>query len=161
MTGASVLICLVVAAMGLIIALGGKGSVLAGWGLAAVPRWAGVLMVAIPSLTILLSALFMVRNYVLEESFLIITRLGWVTRLDMTQFREAAIDPNALQSSIRLCGNGGLFAFVGLFRNSKLGNYRAYVTDAKNAVVLKFFERTVVISPGNPQKFVAEIKTLV
>jgi hypothetical protein len=61
---------------------------------------------------------------------------------------------------MRLFGNGGFFCFAGWFRNSKLGVYRLFGTDAKLAVVLRFSDKTVVITPDDPQKFVTDINTL-
>ena len=73
---------------------------------------------------------------------------------------SAEADPVALKGSIRLAGNGGLFAFCGWFRNSKLGVYRAFCTDLAHAVVLRFPDRTVVVTPDQPDKFVAAIREL-
>ena len=56
--------------------------------------------------------------------------------------------------SLRIFGNGGLFSVCGRFRNRELGHYRAFVTDPKNAVVLRFGEQTIVISPEGPKEFV-------
>jgi hypothetical protein len=72
---------------------------------------------------------------------------------------SADVDPDALQGSLRLFGNGGFFSFTGWFRNKKLGVYRAYATDTKRVVVLRFSGKTVVITPHDPQRFVAEINS--
>jgi hypothetical protein len=157
MTAAYAVICLLVPLPGVMIGLGGN-STLRAWGLSMVPTWAGWLLVAVPLLTLALSAAFMVRGYVLTDGLLCIKRLGWVSRLDLSRLTSATVDPDALERSLRLFGNGGFFSFTGWFRNKKLGVYRAYATDTKKAVVLRFSDRTVVITPDDPQKFVAEIK---
>ena len=46
---------------------------------------------------------------------------------------------------------------TGCFWNRKLGRYRAYVTDPKRAVVLRFDDRVVVVSPDCPAEFVAAV----
>jgi hypothetical protein len=74
---------------------------------------------------------------------------------------SAEIDPVAVEGSMRIFGNGGFFAFTGLFRNRKLGSYRAYATDSKKAVVLRWPGRTVVVTPDDPQKFVAAINSMI
>ena len=129
-------------------------------GMYAAPPWVGWILFAVPVLTMVLSAAFMVRGYVLTDVSLIIIRLGWKTRLDLSGLTSAAVDPNAVEGSLRIFGNGGFFAFTGLFRNKKLGFYRAYATDTKRAVVLRFYGKTVVITPDDPQKFVAEINSI-
>ncbi|VGO17923.1 hypothetical protein PDESU_06525 [Pontiella desulfatans] len=63
-----------------------------------------------------------------------------------------------MKGSIRLCGNGGLFSFTGLYRNKKLGNYRVFVNDLNRAVVLRFSKRTTVVTPDDPAAFVERVK---
>ena len=103
------------------------------------------------------AALFIVRSYAIEPNVLAIRRLLWTTRLPLTGLQSAEVSPNVMRGSLRLFGNGGMFSITGLFRNRALGNYRAFVTDLKRTVVLRFPKRTVVVSPENPEQFVAEI----
>lgn len=110
----------------------------------------------LPALLIV-TALFVIRGYTIEPTELLIRRLLWHTRLPLAGLQSAAFQPKAMQGSLRLFGNGGMFAFTGWYRNRALGTYRAFVTDLNNTVVLKFEKRTIVISPENPEKFVAEI----
>jgi hypothetical protein len=156
MTAVCAVICLCLPVAGLMIAIGG-GAALHAKGMSQVPAWAGWLLVAIPLLTFAFSAAFMVRGYVLTDTSLVIKRLGWENRLDLSRLISAAVDPDALRRSLRLFGNAGFFSFTGWFRNSQLGVYRAYATDTRRAVVLRFSDKTVVITPDDPQKFVAEI----
>ncbi|MDB6124627.1 MAG: hypothetical protein JWQ71_3620 [Pedosphaera sp.] len=122
-----------------------------------IARWN---MVAIPLLILLGGACFMVRGYSLGDGQLIIHRLGWTCRLDLASLKSAAYDPSAMEKSIRIAGNGGLFAFCGQFRNQKLGNYRVFGTDVRRSVVLRFLDRVVVVTPDAPERFVAEITKL-
>lgn len=101
--------------------------------------------------------LFMVRGYSLASHTLIVHRAGWATRLDLTSLISATPDSSAIDGSIRIFGNGGLFAFSGWFRNKRLGKYRAFGTDPRRCVVLRFPNRTVVVTPENPQQFADEI----
>ncbi len=156
MTAAFTVICLLVPLPGVMIGLGSSAALRAP-GMSMIPPWAGWLLVAVPLLTLVVSAAFMVRGYILTDSRLSIVRLGWESRLDLSRLNSATVDPDALRGSLRLFGNGGFFSFTGWFRNKKLGIYRAYVTDTKRAVVLRFADKTVVITPDDPQKFVAEI----
>ena len=103
------------------------------------------------------AALFIVRSYAIEPNVLAIRRLLWTTRLPLSGLQSAEAVPNVMRGSLRLFGNGGMFSITGLYRNRALGNYRAFVTDLKKTVVLRFPKRIVVISPENPEQFVAEI----
>ena len=61
--------------------------------------------------------------------------------------------------SIRVFGNGGLFAVTGIYRNRKLGTYRAYVTDRKLSVVLRTRAgKSIVVSPERPEAFLATLR---
>jgi hypothetical protein len=51
-----------------------------------------------------------------------------------------------------------MFCFAGAFHNKKLGSYRAFATDNNRTVILKFSNRTVVVTPDNPEEFVKRIK---
>lgn len=109
----------------------------------------------LPVAILVLSALFAIRGFVVEGNRLLVLRPLWKTRLSLQGLQRAEADPEAMQGSIRTFGNGGLFGFIGLFRNKKLGRYRAFATDEKNAVVLRFATHTLVITPEQPQRAVA------
>jgi hypothetical protein len=118
---------------------------------------ARVMMLVMP-LAIVAGALpFIVRGYVLRDGELLIERLGWRNRVPLNTVVSATADPDAILGSIRLCGSGGLFGFFGWFRNRKLGVYRAYGTDPKLSVVVKLTNRTIVVTPHDPHRFVAEM----
>ena len=114
-------------------------------------------LAAVPLLILFGAAPFIVRGYTIEPCGLLIRRLLWTTRVPLSDLQSAEFQPNAMRGSLRLCGNGGLFSITGWYRNCALGIYRAYVTELKNTVVLRFSKRTLVVSPENPERFVAEI----
>ncbi len=60
--------------------------------------------------------------------------------------------------SIRLWGNGGLFAGTGLFWNSKWGRYRAYITSTNRIyyLMVETPDRKVLISPENPARVLGD-----
>jgi hypothetical protein len=110
-----------------------------------------------PLLVVIGGASFMVRGYSISDRTLVIHRLGWTTRFDLSSFTSATVDPEALKNSIRLFGNGGLFVFAGWFTSQRLGRYRLFGTDPRRAVVLKFLDRVIVVTPDDPARFVQEI----
>ena len=115
------------------------------------------LAILLPIIVVAISALFMVRGYAVTADEILVRRPLWSTRFERARLQSAAIDPEALRGSIRLFGNGGLFSFTGVFRSPKLGRYRAYVTDPRRSVILRFADRVVVISPADPQAFVRDV----
>jgi hypothetical protein len=113
-----------------------------------------VIVLFIPILAALGSMFFAIRGYVITDSQIIINHIGWKRTFEIAKLTQATFEPQVTAGSIRVWGNGGLFSFSGYFRNSVLGSYRAYMTNAADAVVLRFGEDTVVISPADPVGFV-------
>jgi hypothetical protein len=115
--------------------------------------------ILIGELALLLGGIaFTTSGYSLDGSTLKIRRLFWSTKVDLTDLQSAEHNPAALKGSLRLFGNGGFFGVSGLFRNKALGRYRAWITDPSRAVVLRFADRVVVVSPEPPQEFVRAIE---
>jgi hypothetical protein len=117
-------------------------------------------MVVLPVAMLSVSSLFAIRGYALTAQALIVARPGWSSKIDLCGLVSAEADPGAMDASIRTFGNGGMFCIAGAFHNKKLGSYRAFATDPKRAVVLRFPERTVVVTPDNPEAFVVQVKEL-
>ena len=117
-------------------------------------HWGIILM---PVIVLLACACFTVRGYALGTDAILVQRLFWATRLPRAGLQAARFEPDAMRSSIRTCGNGGLFSFSGFYRNQHLGPYRALVTDRSRTVVLQYADRTVVVSPESPEDFVREL----
>jgi PH (Pleckstrin Homology) domain-containing protein len=124
------------------------------------PLLAAVLLIALPLIIVASTVAGRVRGYTLTEDAITVHRGLWDTRLPLTGLRSVTGDVDAMRGSIRMLGNGGVFAFTGRFWNSKLGWYRAYATDPGRAVVLRYANRTIVISPHDPQHFIMRARTL-
>lgn len=112
--------------------------------------WVSLLILAI----FLVTATFAIRGYSVRQGKLLIHRLGWATTYDLASLVSAEVSPGATIGSIRAMGIGGLFGFVGHFRNAVLGSYKAYATNEHNTVVLAFEDETIVVTPDDPHEFV-------
>jgi len=117
-----------------------------------------VMMVILPLAILISAAFFTVRGYAITNNTLFVQRLVWKTEFNLNDLQTVEIDPNAMKRSIRTLGNGGLFCFAGHFRNKRLGVYRALATDPKLAVILRFRDKVVVVTPDHPTKFATQIK---
>jgi hypothetical protein len=113
----------------------------------------------VPVVAYLGAIMFMIRGYTILPDAILVRRLLWATRLSRTDLESATHDPQAMRGSVRTFGNGGLFGATGWFWNRKLRTYRAFVTDPGRAVVLRYPTRRIVISPSDPERFVAELQT--
>ncbi len=117
------------------------------------PVWV-VSMVVLPLAILVGTAVFGVWGYRVQGQTLYVQRLGWQTAIALDELQSAEPLPAAMKGSIRTFGNGGLFGFVGRFRNATLGPYSAYATDLNRTVVLTFPNRKIVLSPEEPERFV-------
>ncbi len=120
----------------------------------------GTMLLAVPAAILLGALLFVVRGYEVDGADLAVDRLLWRTRVPLAGLARAWHDPSAMRRSLRVFGNGGLFAIAGVFQNRELGRYRAFVTDPKRAVVLRLASRTVVVSPADPPALLAQLATV-
>jgi len=62
--------------------------------------------------------------------------------------------------TIRLWGNGGVFAGTGIFWNKRYGVFRMYITHSKQSefVVVETDRQIIIISPENPKIFIESWK---
>jgi Bacterial PH domain len=114
----------------------------------------------VPFVLLIVALLFIVSGYEVDRTELRIRRLLWSTVIPLQGLTRVWYDPEAMRKSLRVVGNGGLFSFSGIYQSKTLGRYRAFVTDPRSAVVLVLLNRTVVITPGNPDSFVAYVRNL-
>jgi hypothetical protein len=104
------------------------------------------------------SVLLKIRGYELTPSYLVI-KYGFSGRkIPLADIREVSVQPNALGGSRREAANGGLWSFLGSFYSPRLGQFRGYVSDPRNTVVITLPEQTIVISPDDPNRFMQAVK---
>lgn len=125
------------------------------------PLLAVVVLVAVPPLIVAQTFAARVRGYTLTEEAIIVRRGLWDMRLPLAGLRSVTGDVDAMSGSVRVFGNGGLFSITGRFWNRKLGWYRAFATDQSRAVVLRYPDRTIVITPHDPQHFIMRAGTFI
>lgn len=108
----------------------------------------------LPPVLLWVALLFVVRGYDVDARGLHVRRLLWSTRVPLKGLIRVWHDPTAVKGSTRVFGNGGMFAFTGVYGSDQLGRYRAFGTDLSRAVVLQLRGRTVIVTPAAPQDFV-------
>ncbi len=112
-----------------------------------------------PLFVLVAGAFSVIRGYKLAGDVLLVERLGWHSKVRLQGLRSVIIDPALLRLSLRV-GNGGFFCFSGWFWNRKLGWYRLFATDPRRAVLLRFADRKVVVTPDDPELFARHLKQL-
>lgn len=64
------------------------------------------------------------------------------------------INKNAISGSIRTFGSGGVFGYLGRFKNRNLGKYSMYITERKNLILIKTENRQYVFNCSEPDAFI-------
>ena len=104
---------------------------------------------------ILSCAAFGVYGYSIQNGKLRILRLGWSKDIPLSEIKSVEFKPNALMGSLRIAGIGGVFGYIGHFKNRILGNYKAYATHRRKTVVIHTSRNEqIVITPDDPEQFV-------
>jgi hypothetical protein len=123
------------------------------------PPWPVYLAVGIaPAVLAVIWFAGRVRRYRLVGTELRI-ELGWRTvRFSLEGLQSATPDREALRWALKIQGNSGLGVIAGRFRSRRLGAFRAYLTDPEHAVVLRWPDRCVVISPDQYSWFIETVR---
>jgi len=132
-----------------------------GWlGVEDLPTWArgiGGICVLIWAVC----ALFMVRGYRLEGSTLFIKRLYWETEVSLEGLVSVRHDNKLMKGALRV-GNGGLFVFAGWYWSKQHGWFHLAGNDILGrAVLLETPRAKWMITPGDPQRFLAVAEGLI
>ncbi len=119
----------------------------------------GIISVIIAIVIITLGAFFGVYGYSLQPKELRIIRLGWSKDILYNDIVDIEYRPDAMMGSLRKFGIGGFFSYYGLFKNRVIGDYKAYATHRKNAVVITTKTgKKIVVTPSDPEYFVEKLK---
>jgi hypothetical protein len=120
------------------------------------PVWAGM-----PFLPFLIAAIWhfsRVRGYRLVGNELRVERAWRTLRFPLDHLTEVTPDRAAMRWALKLHGNSGLGVIAGRYRSKRLGSFRAYLTDPEHAVVLRWPDRCLVISPSQPTWFIEAVR---
>jgi|HubBroStandDraft_1064217.scaffolds.fasta_scaffold398979_1 PH (Pleckstrin Homology) domain-containing protein len=67
---------------------------------------------------------------------------------------DVSRDPEVLRRAMRRFDGGRLGSIRGQFWSKRLGNFEAFLTDTENAVVLRWPDKVVAVSPADPEFFI-------
>lgn len=123
--------------------------------------YSGPVFGLIPVAILILCLAFSVRGYSVVDGNVLVHRPGWSNTFEGAKIGTVTFDPGVMSGSIRTFGIGGLFGYIGHFRNTILGAYRAYATDPMNSVVIKYGDKNIVVTPDRPTEFVATVRAAV
>ena len=121
--------------------------------LAAVP----LLFLVVPGLLLYAASLGAPRGYVVDDRAVRIERRAGPVTIPLADVADARrIEPPARFA--RIGGSGGFLGYFGEFRNPNLGPVRMYASRGDGQVLLVTGGGRVVVTPADPDAFVAEVR---
>ena len=91
-----------------------------------------------------------VARFRIEENCLVLGK----KRFPLEGLTGIVRDPEILRWAFRVRGNGGLGAIQGRYWSRRVGKFDAFMTGTENAVVLRWPDRVVAVSPSDPEFFI-------
>ncbi len=110
---------------------------------------------------VVLGALFLkdypkVQRFRIEENILVLDS----KRFPLQGVTEVGRDPNVMKWAIKTgLANAGIGAIRGTFRSRRLGKFYAFMTGTEKAVVLRWADRVVAVSPDDPEFFILSVRS--
>ena len=102
---------------------------------------------------LLASLLLMINGYSIEQGKVVVHGLLWRRIFDLCELVDITVEPGITSGSKVNLGFSGVFSALGNFTNPVLGDYQCFSTDSKNAVVIDFVNKRIVVSPADPEAF--------
>ena len=120
------------------------------------PLMAKVFVSLAPIVTLLLLVpIFLVErsrtsHFRIENDWLVLAR----KRYPLAGLVAIDRDREVMRWAVRLWGNGGLGSIRGRFWSKRNGKFDAFLTDTDHAVVLRWPDKVVAVSPADPEFFI-------
>lgn len=116
------------------------------------PSYIPKLITALCLGTWFLCILSIVKGFDIENGEVVVHRPLWKNRIPFSSGAKAF--PKKMPGAIRLLGNGGLFSGSGWFWNKEIGVFHVFITDPNKCVWVQTPQKTIIISPEDPEGFV-------
>jgi hypothetical protein len=89
-------------------------------------------------------------RFKIEDSVLVIGK----KRYPLAGAVDINLDPDILRRAFKIPGNGGTGAFRGRYWSRRVGKFDAYLTGEDHAVVVRWPDRVVAVSPEDTEFFI-------
>lgn len=117
--------------------------------------WIKYTLIIIILATIIGVLLLMPLRLNIESNKITLHRLIGSINIPFKDIIELKAIPNSETAySIRIFGSGGLFGYLGKFRNKNLGNYTMYATNLNELILVRTNRKTYVFSCKNRDEFI-------
>jgi hypothetical protein len=96
-----------------------------------------------------------VSRFFITENSLVLNKKSY----PLAGLLSAERDSRIMCWAFKTRGNGGLGAIRGRFWSTRVGKFEAFLTGTENAVVLRWPDRVVAVSPADPEFFITCAKS--
>ncbi len=99
------------------------------------------------------------KSFTISDGALLVKRAFHTPRFELAGLKSAETSREPMKWASKIYGNDGLGAIAGSYRSKQWGKFKAYLTDANNAVVLRWADdRCVIVSPKHTQPFIHALR---
>jgi len=108
----------------------------------------------------LFSFLLSPKNYLVETDAIVIDRALGAIRIPFEHIKSfGKPEVSDMAGTLRVFGVGGIFGYMGRFRNPKFGNMIFYATQRKNWVLIETDDnKKFIITPNEIEKMVQDLR---
>jgi len=96
-----------------------------------------------------------VSRFKIDENCLVLRK----KRFPLEGAVEVRRDPDVMKWAVKVFANGGLGSLRGSFRSRRMGKFYAFMTGTENAVVVRWPDKTVVVSPADTEFFMLCVRS--
>ncbi len=112
-------------------------------------------------LPIIVGLLIMPLKLKLKDDRVEVTRMIGVIDIPLSGIEQCGVvGHEVLNNSVRVFGSGGVFGYLGIFKNNMLGKYTMYATEIDRLIFIKTSQKTYVFSCVDPTGFIDKIRML-
>ncbi len=121
--------------------------------------WFKYTLIVVFIVTIIGGLGYMPIRLTIENDKIILYRLFGAINIPIKDIIEIkAIPKSETAFSIRIFGSGGLFGYLGRFKNPKLGSYTMYATNMNKLIFIRTSRKKYVFSCKNKDEFIESVK---
>lgn len=99
-------------------------------------------------------------GYRIEGNQLLVRRLWWTSRVDLSDVEATSLEPSLVKKSRFAFSLRHALRWVGPMRHPKYGRYQSYCVNRANVVVMAKKSSVVAVSPEDPDEFVKAVGRL-
>lgn len=117
--------------------------------------WLEYLLIITLAVTILGGLCYMPTRLTIQKDNITLHKFYGSINIPIKDIIEIKTIPSSdIRSSIRLFGSGGMFGYLGIFRNPRFGKYTMYATNLNELILIRTSKNKYIFSCSHHKEFV-------